>query len=85
MRLEFRRFVAEGALDALAKLKLGAGLGSLKIGKTFPSQIFELRDERLELFNALGEVVNRQLFRPRPLGFCTSHIMWGKCSPRPTD
>lgn len=76
MRLEFRRFFAECTLDALAKLELCAALGSLEIGKTLPSQVFEFRDERLELFDALGKVVNPQLFRPHPLGFCPCHTMW---------
>lgn len=85
MRLEFRRFFAECALDALAKLELCARLGSLEIGKTFPSKVFEFGDKRLELFDALGDVVNPQLFRPHPLGFCPSHRMWEKCSPRSLD
>jgi hypothetical protein len=67
VRLEFRRFLAERALNAFPKLELRSGQSSLEVGKTFPSQVFEFRDKCLELFDVLGEVVNRKLFRPRPL------------------
>ena len=82
MRLKFGRFIAEGALDALAKLEFGARHGALKIGESFPAEVFEFRDEGLQLFNVLSEVVDRKRFRPRPLRSCTCHRVWGKCSPR---
>ena len=85
MRLRLGRFIAEGALDALSKLELSAGEGALKIGEAFPSEIFKFRDKGLQLFNALGEVVDRKRFRPRPFRFCPWHSVWGKCSPRPLD
>jgi hypothetical protein len=75
MRLKFRRFISEGALDALAKLEFGASDGTFQIGKAFPPEIFEFRDESLQLFDALSEVVDRKRFRPRPLRFCSSHKM----------
>ena len=59
MSLEFRGFVAEGAFDAFAQLEFGAGQGAFEIGKTFPSQVFQFWEKSLELFNTLGEVVNR--------------------------
>jgi hypothetical protein len=67
MRLKFLRFLPERTLDTLAKLQLGAGLGAFEIGETFPSQIFKFWNEGLELLDALGEVVNRKRFRPRPI------------------
>jgi hypothetical protein len=67
MRLEFRRFLAERALNAFPKLELRSGQGSLEVRKAFPSQVLEFRDKRLELFDVLGEVVDRKLFGPRPL------------------
>jgi hypothetical protein len=48
-------------------LQLGAGLSAFEIGETFPSQIFKFWNEGLELLDALGEVVNRKRFRPRPI------------------
>ncbi len=85
MRLKLGRFIAEGALDALAKLELSTGEGALEIRKAIPSEIFKFRYKSLQLFNALGEVVDRKRFRPRPLRFCPCHRMCGKCSPRPLD
>ncbi len=85
MRLKLGRFVAEGALDALSKLELSTGESAFEIREAFPSEIFKFRDKGLQLFDALGEGVDRNLFRPCPLRFCPCHRMWGKCSPRPLD
>ena len=60
MRLKLRRFLTEGAFDAFAQLKLRAGLRSLEIGEALPSEIFQFRDKRPQLFDALGKVVDRK-------------------------
>jgi len=73
MRLKLGRFIAEGALETLSKLEFGAGEGTLEIREAFPSEIFKFRDKGLQLFNALGEVVDRKRFRPRPFRFCPWH------------
>ena len=85
MRLKLGRFIAEGALDALAQLELSTGEGTLEIREAIPSEIFKFRDKCLQLFNALSEVVDCKRFRPCPLRFCPCHRMCGKCSPRPLD
>ena len=59
--------------------------GAFEIREAFPSEVFKFRDKGLQLFNALGEVVDRKRFRPRPLRSCACHRMWAKCSPRPLD
>ena len=84
MRLKLGRFIAEGALDALAQLELSTGEGTLEIREAIPSEIFKFRDKCLQLFNALSEVVDCKRFRPCPLRFCPCHSC-GKCSPRPVD
>ena len=85
MSLRLRRFIAEGSLDALSKLELSTGESAFEIREAFPSEIFKFRDKGLQLFNALGEVVDRKRFRPRPFRFCPWHSVWEKCSPRPLD
>lgn len=85
MRLEFSGFIAEGAFDALAKLELRTAKGALQIGEPFCSKVLEFWDERLELFDALGEVFDCKGLRPGPFGFCACHGVWEKCSPRLVD
>ena len=67
MGLKFRRFVAEGALDAFPKLKFSTGEGAFEIREAFPPKIFKFRDKGMELLNALSEIVDRKRLRPRPL------------------
>lgn len=85
MRLEFRGFIAEGALDAFAKLELRTAEGALKIGKAFPPEVLEFWNKSLQLFDALVEVFDCKDLRPAPFGFCACHRVWEKCSPRLLD
>ena len=85
MRLEFLGFIPKGAFYALTKLKFSSGLRALQVRKPFPSKIFNGGKERLQLLDALRQVIDRRCFRPRPIGFCTCHKMCAKCSPRPVD
>lgn len=52
MGLEFRRLIAECSFNAFAKLEFRACQGTFEIRKAFPPEILELRDKRLELFDA---------------------------------
>jgi hypothetical protein len=75
MRLELGRFIAEGALDAFAKLEFSARQGALKIRESLSAEVFEFWEKSLQLFNLLGKVVDRLRFRPRPLRSCTCHTV----------
>jgi hypothetical protein len=58
--LKFRRFVTEGALNALAQLEFHPRGGALKVRESFSPEIFQFREKSLQLLNALSEVVDRQ-------------------------
>src|SRR5688572_24779707 len=85
MRLEFLGFIPKRTFYALTKLKFSSGLRALQVRKPFSSKIFNGRKERLQLLDALRQVIDRRCLRPRPIGFCTCHKMCAKCSPRPVD
>ncbi len=56
MGLIFRRFIPEGALDALTKLEFGPGSGPFNVRESFPSEVFNLRQKSLQLLDTLGQV-----------------------------
>jgi hypothetical protein len=66
--LEFRRFISEGSPDALAESKFRAISGRIAVGKAFPSEIFYLREELLELLDCASDVFYCDGLRPRPFG-----------------
>jgi hypothetical protein len=65
MSLIFRRLIAKGSLDGFPKLEFGPSPGAFEIGESFPSEVFNLRQNGLQLLNALGQVVDGGGFRPR--------------------
>jgi hypothetical protein len=65
MRLEFRRFLAKRAANALTELQLCPGPGRVEIGEAFSAKVFHLCEEFLELSGATGEIFNRGSFGPR--------------------
>jgi hypothetical protein len=65
MRLEFLGFIPKCTFYALTKLKFSSGLRALQVRKPFPSEIFNGRKERLQLLDALRQVIDRRCFRPR--------------------
>ena len=85
MRLKFRGFIAECALNTFAKLELSTAECAFQIGEAFLSEVLKLWDKGLQLFDALSEVLDRKGFRSRPLRFCACHRVWEKCSPRLLD
>jgi hypothetical protein len=67
MRLEFLGFIPKCAFYAFTKLKFSSGFRALQVRKPFPSKIFNGRKERLQLLDALRQVIDRRCFRPCPL------------------
>ena len=87
MLLEFRRFLAKCAANALTELQLRSGPGRVEIGEAFSTKVFHLCEELLELSDATGELFNRGGFGTRAglfRGFCSCHKVWRKSSPAST-
>jgi hypothetical protein len=56
VRLEFRRLVSEGPANAFAEQKFGASSGGIAVWKAFPSEIFHLSKELLELLRCTSDI-----------------------------
>jgi hypothetical protein len=68
MSLEFRRLVSEGSADTVTESQFRAISCSIAVGKAFPSKIFYLREELLELLDCASDLFYCNGLRPRPFG-----------------
>lgn len=85
--LEFRGPFTEMSADTFAELEVGPSAGGVEIRESFPSQVFHLIEEFLELLDAPRHLFDGGGFGTRAGGFCwfcSCHEVWEKSSPRST-